>query len=509
MPTTNEPATSPAASSQPPEATRRALDRSLTAGLAWTGLAKWTAQLLSWISTVIVARLLTPGDYGILGMATVYLGLIQLVSEFGLGAALIQRRDLDSSQIARLGGLAVLIGAVLFTLSAAVAPLIAGFFGEPRVRLVVTVLAGMFVVTALQVVPNSLLARDLAFRRLAFIEATEALTQTLVTLALAIAGARYWALVVGGVVAKTLSTALLLWSRPHRLAWPRDLAALRGAVTFGWRVVLSRLAWYTYSNADFVVIGRVLGTQPLGAYTFGWNLASIPVDKITAVLGRVTMPVLSAVQRDRASVARYLLLLSEGIVLVVLPVALGLTLVARDFVTVILGPRWDAAIVPLQALSAHVTFRCLLSPYAQALLALDETRQSVRVGLIQLLIMPAAFFVAAREWGINGVAIAWLVVHPLITIPPLLGYTLRRVDLRAAALFRALWPALSSTGAMVVGVLASHVALAQAPAPVRLAGAISAGVLTYAAVLRLFHWARLRHLIGAARSLASTPAPGA
>lgn len=484
-----------------PDATARQLDRSLASGLAWTGLTKWAAQLLSWASTLIVARLLTPLDYGVMGMAIVYLGLVQLVSEFGLGAALIQRRDMEASQVARLGGLSILIGLGLFGLSAALAPSIAGFFGEPKVRAVVLVLAGMFVVTSLQVVPGGLLARDLAFRRLAFIEATEAITQTVVTLALAIAGARYWALVLGGVVAKTLSTLLLILARPHRVAWPRELAALRGALVFGWRVVLSRLTWYLYSNSDFAIIGRLLGTGPVGAYTFGWTIASIPVDKVTGVLGRVIMPVLSAVQHDRAAVARYLVLLSEGLTLLVLPASLGLTLVAPDFVAVVLGPQWLASIVPLQALSAHVTVRCLNSLYSQALLALDETRQSVRVGVVQLLVMPATFLFAVQHWGINGVAFAWLIVHPAITIPSLALYTFRRADLSVSRLLRALWPAISSTLAMSAVVLAVRAGLATSPAGLRLAAGVSAGALTYAGALLLLHRSRVQGLVTAARAL--------
>lgn len=481
--------------------TSDALDRSLISGLAWTGAAKWTTQVLSWASTLVVARLLTPSDYGIMGMALVYLGLVQLVSEFGLGAALIQRRDLDESQIAGLGGFSIAVGAALCLLSMAVAPLVAGFFHEPAVTLVLVVLSVSFVITGLQVVPNSLLARDLTFRRLAVIEGVEALTVTCLTLALAIAGSGYWALVLGGIGGKVVSTTLLLNARPHRVAWPRQFARLRGALTFGWRVVLTRLSWYLYSNADFMIIGRLLGKALLGAYTFGWTTASIPVDKITAVIGRVTMPVLAAVQHDRAAVARYLLLLSEGLALIVLPASLGLALVAPDFVAVFLGDHWAGAVFPLRILAMHVLFRCINSLFSQALLALDETTQSLRVGVVQLLVLPAAFAWAAVHWGINGVALTWLIVHPLITIPMLLMFTMRRVDLTPGRLLRGLWPALSSTAVMVGGVEGVKLLLAGSPAPLRLAAAVTAGAATYPGALALFHRARILSLMASLKAL--------
>src|SRR5262249_49151265 len=195
----------------------------------------------------------------------------------------------------------------------AVAPRIAAFCGEPAVRPVILVMGALFAVTSLQLVPSSLLIRDLAFRKLALIEAAESATQMVTTLVLAILGARYWSLVLGGVAAKLLSTAMLLRARPHRLAWPRDLGSIRRALWFRGEVLVSGVAWYTYTNADFAVTGKVLGTVPLGAYTVAWNIASMPADKITGILSRVTFPVFSAVQKDWAALGRYLVLLSEAV----------------------------------------------------------------------------------------------------------------------------------------------------------------------------------------------------
>lgn len=478
------------------------LDRSMAAGLAWTGVAKWTVQALSWASTLIVARLLTPDDYGIIGMATVYLGLVQLVSEFGLGTALIQRRDLDSAQIAHINGLSVLIGLALFGFSAVVAVPIAGFFHEPAVRRVVVVLATTYVITAVQVVPNALLARELRFRRLAIIESTEALFQIAVTLTLAVAGARYWAIVYGAIAAKLVSTVLLLTARPHRAAWPRQLSQLRQVLTFGWQVVVSRLAWYAYSNADFVVIGRLLGKAALGAYSFGWTIASIPADKINGVLSRVTIPIFAEVQHDAAALTRYLVRLSEGLAYVVLPASVGLAIVAPDLVRFALGERWAAAIVPLQLLSVHVTVRCISSLFAQALLAIGETRQAMRVGLVALAVMPALFVVGATLWGVPGVALAWLVGHPVVTFPLLILYTARRVQMPLGQLADALWPAVAGTAAMAATVLAVRGLLpAGTGTGVRLAVGVATGAAAYPALMWAAYRDRVRGLVGTLRYL--------
>lgn len=483
------------------DAARRRLDRSLASGLAWTGLVKWGAQLLSWASTLVIARLLAPTDYGIIGMAGVYLVLVQQVSEFGLGVAVIQQRGLDRVQIARLGGLAVIIGVGLFLLSAGLAPTLAAFYGEPAVSSVLLVGAGLFVVSSFQVVPSSLLAKELAFRRLAIIEAIEALTQTGVTIALALSGARYWALMIGPAVARTASTIMLVLARPHPLAWPRNLKTLREPALFGWRVVVSRLTWYVYSNSDFLVIGRLLGAEMLGAYTLGWNIASVPVEKIGGVLSRVTMPVLSVAQDDRPLLARYFLLGSEALALLVLPASIGLTLVAPDFVPVVLGPRWLPAVIPLQALSAHATLRCLNALASQAILALGDARQGARAASLLALILPVAFVLAATKWGINGVAFTWLVVYPLISVPLLTWYAIRRIGVPPARFLRALWPALSSAGAMTVVVFVLGRILGDWTAGSRLTAEIVSGALTYGTVLAVGHRKRIQEIIVAARGL--------
>lgn len=487
-------------------ATAPALDRQLLGGLAWTGAAKWGSQLLSWAATILVARLLAPSDYGIVGIATLYLGLVQMVSEFGLGTAIVQDRRLPPSAIARLGGLSIAIGLALVALSVILAPSIAGYFDVDASARVIAVMSVSFLVTALQVVPMNLLARDLEFRALAAVDTSEAVSQAVVTLALAWAGASYWSLAIGGIAGKSIATIVAWRLRPYRLEVPRRLRELAGTLTFGWRVVVSRVSWYVYSNADFAVIGKLLGSAALGAYTFGWTLASLPVDKITAVVSRVAMPVLSSVQHDARALSRYLLLLSEGLVLVTLPAGLGLALVAPDLIAVALGPKWEGAVVPLQLLAVHVPFRCLLSPFSQALLAMGETKQSVRVGLVQVIVMPAAFVAAGAKWGVAGVAAAWLTAHPIITVPMLLLFTLRRVQLRLRELVAVLAPSIVSALVMAGAVALVNRALVDSSAAVRLPCAVFAGVFTYAAALFVLYRGRLKTLVERLRELRSSAA---
>lgn len=475
----------------PPRADARDLDRSLVRGIAWTGGIKWVTQILAWAATLVLARLLTPADYGLYGMATVYLGLVELVNEFGLSAAIVQRRDLDDDQIACLGGLSVLLGVVLTALSLVLAPAIAVFFGEATVRPLIMALSLTFVGTALQVLPRSLLARDLEFRKLAWLDGVTAVTQTAVTLVLAFLGYRYWALVLGALASRTVTTVVAYAFRPHRLALPRRVERVASAVIFGWQVVVARVTWYLYSNADSAIVGRVLGKASLGAYAFGQNLASIPVERISALVGRVTPAVFAAVQDNKPALQRYLRNLTEGLALITFPASAGLALLAHDLVLLALGERWRAAIMPLRLLAVYGGIRSVSTLFPQILVALGHTRRNMQFNLVATVVMPAAFLIGSR-WGTTGVAVGWIVGYPLIALPLFMRSVFRLIDMPVSDYLRAMWPAVSGTLVMCGAVTGLRALLPDAlPLAARFGVLALAGATAYFGTLLLAHRERV------------------
>src|SRR5437016_4606056 len=247
------------------------------------------------------------------------------------------------------------------------------FFHAPQLPLVVVAMSTTFVITSFKTVPLALLQRDLRFKTLAFIDLSQALVLAISMVGFAVAGFRYWTLVCGGVLSALISTGAILRLRRAPLAWPRR-TSLKPAITLSSNVLISRLCWYTSSNADFLVAGRILGKAALGFYNVGWTLASVPVDKVTALVGQVTPAFLSAVQTDHAALRRYLLRITEGIALITFPLGLGLALVAQDFVLVILGSKWSATIAPLRLLAAYATIRSITPLLAQVLHTIRDTR---------------------------------------------------------------------------------------------------------------------------------------
>jgi PST family polysaccharide transporter len=486
---TPPPTAAPPAPAARPAAAPAHSERSMFQGIAWTGGAKWASQIATWASTVLVARALSPGDYGLVGMATVFLGLVAMLGEFGLGAAVVNDRALGARQVRQLNTLSVALGVVCLGAGVAASGRLAGFFAAPALAPVVVALSVGFAVSGFRTVPLALMQRDLRFRRLALVDAGQALLVAGATVAMALGGLGYWSLVFSNLLGTAISTAVVLAQRPCGFAWPRRVE-VGAALTFSWRILVSRLAWYTYSNADSLVVGRVLGQAVLGSYGLAWTLANLPIDKVSAMVIRVTPAYFAAVAGDRATLRRYFLTLTEALAMATVPATVGLALVADDFVRVVLGERWEAAAVPLRLLALYAAFRSVVPLVPQVLNAVGDARFAMWMGVASALVLPPAFYVGTR-WGAAGVAWTWVVAYPLLTAP-LYARLFRALGMPARDYARALWPAATGSVGMALAVASAQHLLAAHPAPARLAAAVAAGGAAYLVMMATVHRPRVR-----------------
>ena len=457
--------------------TARVLDRSLVRGVSWTGGIKGVTLLLSWVSTIIVARILSPADYGLVAMATVYLGLTTMITDFGLGSAIVALPELNEEVAAQLHAVAALVGIGAFVVSCAVAVPLSRFFSAPALVPVVIVLSTSLVLDSLRTVPTAILARELRFKYLSLLDGAKVLVSVAATLAFAATGAAYWSLVLGNVIASLALTVFVLVRLSQRLARPR-FRMLKSTLGFSANFLVGQLAWYGYSNADFVVAGRVLGKIALGEYTLAWTLTSAPADKIMAVFGRLMPTMLAAAQRDIDALRRYFLLFTEALAILIVPTSVGLALVAPDFVLLVFGAKWAAAVVPLQLLCAYTAIHILGTPTTPVLQVTGQASFPARCGVATLLLLPPAFYFAGSRWGTIGVATIWLSVYPLVLIPVFFK-TFRTLRIGIRDYVAALTPTLMSAAAMAAIVLTiQH----SAPSTWSLAARFSFEVVSGAAV---------------------------
>jgi teichuronic acid exporter len=423
-----------------------------------------------------VARILTPQDYGIVGMASLFFYLIQSLGEFGLGASVIKQRDMPEGQIAQVNSVCVLFGLASTAVFAAAAGPLALFFATPELQKVMLVSSLTFLVSGFRTVPSALLQRELRFKRLALNDTIQAVSQAALTLILALLGAGYWSLVISAVLSMLLSTVALVAARPFRFAFPHG-GDIRRVTTMGREVVFSRLGWYAMFNADFLVAGRVLGKAPLGNYNFAWTLASLPVEKISLILTRISLPFFSAVQHRNDSLRRYLLAMSEGLALVTFPAAIGLGLLAQDLVSIALGPKWQGAVLPLQILAVFAPLSSVTTLLPQMTTVVGRTRFGMYHALSAAMFMTVAFLIGSR-WGTAGIAGAWVVAYP-ITLLPLLRMLLRELECPLGDYLAALRPALVGSLLMTVTVLGIGRAVPHWPTAARLGAQVGVGAATY------------------------------
>jgi teichuronic acid exporter len=450
---------------------------------------KWGTQIFTWASTLVVARILTPVDYGIVSLAAVYYGILTLLSEFGVGAGVVAMRDLSEDQLAQMNSLAVLVGLAGFGLSCVFAAPAGHFFHSPQFPLVLIVMSASFVISSFQSVPAALLKKELRFKLISGIDGLRGLSLAVVSVGLALAGLRYWTLVLSAVLSAVLGTVLTLTQRRQRFAWPR-FKDLGKQIRFSRDIVIASLGWAVYSNADFVVAGRMLGQTALGAYTVAWNFASAPLEKITSLVGSVTPAYFSAVQQDDAGLRRYLLKPTEAIAFVAFPVMIGMSLVARDAVLLALGHKWEAVILPLQLLALYAAGRSVMPLLPQVLTVRGKTGFLAWSSTSAAVLIPIAFVIGSR-WGIQGIAAAWVLAYPIAAVPIYI-WTAKEIKLSVRDYYRALRPAIEGCVLMVIVVAMVKRSLpAATPLLVKFCAEVLAGAATYAAVQLVLHRERL------------------
>jgi O-antigen/teichoic acid export membrane protein len=469
------------------------LDSSALTGVAWATAAKWSTQVFAWAGTLIVARILTPSDFGLLTMASVFLAVVLALSEFGVGTAVVTLRELPDEELRQLNSFSILLGVCGTGVTALMAYPLGLFFRAPALPPVLTFVGFTFLISSFQIVPSALLRRELQFRTLAVIDVTRGLLLPLVTVSGALMGLRYWALALGSVVGVSIITTMTLFYRRVGFAVPR-LSLKSHVMTYTRQILGSRLAWVIYQDGDFAVAGRRLGVAAAGDYGMAWTLATSPIEKVTMVLNDVTPSLFSAAQHDLYALRRYFLNLTEMLFFATFPVSVGIALVSVDLVTVALGHKWDGAALPLAILALYAGVRAVTSLFAHLFNATRETAFSMWTSVWMAIVLIAGFLVGS-EWGSLGIASAWLIIHPAFAV---ISYArVRRVlKLQGFQYLKSLRLGLDGSIVMVATLLVFRYIVARHwdPAP-RLAVAIPLGALVFFASTWSMHRARVLHIV--------------
>lgn len=474
-------------------------DRSLVRSVAWNAGSDWASQIFSWLSFLIVMRLLAPADFGIAAMAALLTPYLGQLTSFGIPRTVITLRNLTEDQLGQLNTVSFAFGLTLFGLVTIFAKYFALFMKTPRLTPVVIVACTGLVSQGLQAVSTGLLMKQMRFKFLSIAGVITNLLAAAVTLAMAFFGFRYWALVGGNLVAGILRTFLILRAQPCRLRWPH-LNTIKEPLKFGWHVTVSMLALTSYQRLDNLVAGRTLGQIALGFYGMAWELANVPIEKVTSLVTTVIPSYIAAVQDQPAALRRYLHNLTEAISLLTFPATVGLALVAGELVPLFFGAKWAGMIPPLEVLSFYAAVRSIVALLPKVLTAVGEVRYVMWNDLAALVVLPVAFYMGSHR-GTAGIAWGWVVAYPVIVLP-LYRKTLSTVAMSNSEYLRALRPALEGTVMMIIAVeLVKRYVLAGQSLLVQFVFEVLVGALAYTVTLRIRHAERLSALINAVRQL--------
>lgn len=389
--------------------------RTVRAGIINVG-SRGVGFIIRIASLMVLGRLLSPEDYGLVAMVTAFTGVLNMFGCFGLFQAAIQRDELSEADSSSLFWLNMTFGALLTLIAMVAAPLVSAFYREPRVLAIMEVVAFTFIITAAGVQHGVLLQRRMAFGTSAKVDICSLLIATAVSIGMAMHGYGYWSL-VSMTITLPLATTMGLWFAsgwiPGR---PQLVAGLRSMLQFGGATTMTGFLAYITVNIDKLLLGRVWGTEATGLYSRSFYLINFPTETLNNTIGEVTFAALSRTKDDPERFRRYFLKAYSLVVTLTLPLTVVCSLFADDLIVVILGPKWTSAVEIFRILCPTILMFAISQPLGWLLNALGLVKRGVCIGLFAAPLMITGVLIGL-PYGARGVAIAYSTVMVLKVIP--------------------------------------------------------------------------------------------
>jgi O-antigen/teichoic acid export membrane protein len=385
-------------------------------------------------SMMVLARLLSPADFGLLGMATVCTGFVALFQDLGLSMATVQCRSITHAQASMLFWINLAAGLLLAGFCAVTAPVLTGFFHEPRLFWMTMVIGAGFIFSGASAQHRAMLMRGMRFSILTTIDILSLCASVGLGIGMAAFGLGYWAL-VGMAVCGPVLSAFVLWLVSGWLPGPpRRGTPIWSMLKFGGATTLDNLIVYFAYNADKVLLGRFWGTEMLGIYGRAYQLVNLPTQNLYNTVSAVAFPALSRLQHDPERLRNYFLKGYGLFLSLVLPITTACLLFAEDIIQVFLGPKWGAAVPIFRLLSPTIFVFALINPISWLLMAEGRAVRNLK---LSLLIAPVVIvgYLAGLSHGPNGVA-AGFSIAALLLVVPVIAWSTPGTSITTADAFR-------------------------------------------------------------------------
>jgi PST family polysaccharide transporter len=365
---------------------------------------------------MILARLLDPKDFGLVGMVMAFTGVLTLFRDFGLSTATVQRAEVSDEQLSTLFWINILVGVVLTVSLSAMAPIVVRFYREPRLFWVTIALSTGFIINAAGVQHSALLQRQMRFTALAVIQIIALVVSTAVGIGLALVGYGYWALVAMSVGLPLISTIAFWVATSWIPGKPRTGVGVRSMMHFGGGVTIIGVIVYIAYNLDKVLLGRFWGAEALGIYGRSFQIINIPTDNLNSAVGEVAFAALSRVQDDPIRLRNYFLKGYSLVLAMTVPMTCVIAIFPQDLIRVILGPKWNSAATILQCLAPTILIFAIINPLGWLLYALGMIKRSVQIASVLAPVVITGYALGLH-YGPKGIALGFSIAMTLWALP--------------------------------------------------------------------------------------------
>lgn len=396
--------------------------------------------VLQTLTTVVLARLLSPDDFGLVAMVALVMGFAQVFKDAGLSTATIQRPSITEDQVSALFWVNIAVSVALMMVVSISSPLVAAFFHRPELVPVTVALSVTFFVGGLSIQHDALLRRRLQFGALAVIQVVSQLTNLVVavTVAMMPSTQKYWALVAGALASTACATVLTFYYCPLVPSRARKGSGVRAILSFGGQLMTFEFVNYFARNLDNLLVGRSLGSSPLGLYSKAYQLFMLPITQIRTPLSQVALPALSRLRGEGERYRRFYVRIVEVTAALTVPLTVYCLIEASFLVRVLLGGQWMGAVRTFQILAIAGIVQPTASTVGLVMVSQGRADRQLKNGLVNSLVLALAF-VIGLPFGIEGVA-AGFTVGSLIVVVPMLYYGFHETPIRVGDFARSVWP---------------------------------------------------------------------
>lgn len=453
-------------------------------GASWKLFSQIAVQIGRIGFVLVLARLLTPRDFGLVAMALVVTGFVIAFADLGLGAALVQRETIDERDRSTVFWTGIAAGALLTAAGVALSQPLASFYREPAVRGLMATLSLSFIVSSLAATQRALLTREMNFRTLELSNIAGVYVGGTVGVVGASIGWGAWSLVVQQLTNAAVSAAMVWVTASWRPRAMFSFASLRSLGGYGGNVLGVRLAYYVQESALPLIIGRSLGSGALGLFTIAYTIVLAPLTRLAIPVGEVLFPAFARLQSDRERMSELWLRLLRVLAALCIPAMTGLVVVAPDLVPIVLGKQWKDAVPVVQILALVGLLQALAAWNGSILMGLGKANTLFRATLSFLVLYVFAFVVGVH-WGIKGTAVAYAIASATLEAVYLL-LTTRALGISFFKPVRALSGIVQAALVMVLFTIGLRAGLVheQVPAGLRLVLVVASGILAYFALCR-------------------------